>query len=71
MVVKAESLRVLKRCQKTKDEVTSRAAIKRATQNRHSGRFGVPLTSIHRVEADGAQVFYRAAGEESDLSQTL
>jgi pimeloyl-ACP methyl ester carboxylesterase len=34
-------------------------------QARDEGRFSIPLTSIHRVEADGVQVFYRAAGEES------
>src|SRR5271170_456688 len=31
-----------------------------------SGReFAIPVTSIHKVEADGVQVFYRAAGDES------
>ena len=28
-------------------------------------QFGVPPTSIHRVEADGVRVFYRAAGDTS------
>jgi pimeloyl-ACP methyl ester carboxylesterase len=28
-------------------------------------RFAVPLTSIHKVNADGARVFYRAAGDPS------
>jgi pimeloyl-ACP methyl ester carboxylesterase len=39
---------------KTKNEVASCAA---------DPKFGVPATSIQRVEADGVQVFYRAAGE--------
>jgi pimeloyl-ACP methyl ester carboxylesterase len=29
------------------------------------GRSSVPVTSLHRVEADGVQVFYRAAGDPS------
>jgi len=37
--------------------------MKRATPGQGDARFSVPLTSIHRVEADGVQVFYRAAGE--------
>jgi len=37
--------------------------MKRATPSQDSARFSVPLASIHRVEADGVQVFYRAAGE--------
>lgn len=28
-----------------------------------SGEFSVPVTSIHRVEADGIRIFYRAAGD--------
>ena len=28
-------------------------------------RFAVPVTSVHRVQADGVQVFYRAAGDPS------
>jgi pimeloyl-ACP methyl ester carboxylesterase len=39
---------------KTTREVVSRAA---------DPKFGVPITSIHKVEADGLQVFYRAAGD--------
>jgi pimeloyl-ACP methyl ester carboxylesterase len=39
-------------------DATSRAAL-----NRNDGRFSVPVTSIHKVEADGVQVFYRAAGD--------
>ena len=27
--------------------------------------FAVPVTSIHKVEADGVEVFYRAAGDSS------
>jgi pimeloyl-ACP methyl ester carboxylesterase len=38
---------------------------KRPTPNQHDGRCSVPPTSIHRVEADGVQVFYRAAGDAS------
>jgi pimeloyl-ACP methyl ester carboxylesterase len=26
-------------------------------------QFGIPVTSVHKVEADGVQVFYRAAGD--------
>jgi pimeloyl-ACP methyl ester carboxylesterase len=28
-----------------------------------NGRVAVPATSVHRIEADGVQVFYRIAGE--------
>jgi pimeloyl-ACP methyl ester carboxylesterase len=45
------------------NEPTSRTATKRAGPTQDVGRFSVPCTSIHRVEADGVQVFYRAAGE--------
>jgi pimeloyl-ACP methyl ester carboxylesterase len=44
-------------------EATSRTAAKRATPGQDIARTSVPLTSIHRVEADGVHVFYRAAGE--------
>ncbi len=44
-------------------DATSRTDMKRATPSQHDGRFSVPPTSIHRVEADGVQVFYRSAGE--------
>src|SRR5882762_11572266 len=44
-------------------DATSRTSMKRATPGQDDARFSVPLTSIHRVEADGVQVFYRAAGE--------
>ena len=26
-------------------------------------KFAVPVTSVHKVEADGVEVFYRAAGD--------
>jgi pimeloyl-ACP methyl ester carboxylesterase len=42
-------------------EATSRTATKRARQ-RQDG-FSIPVTSIHRIEADGIRVFYRAAGD--------
>src|ERR1700757_3794291 len=29
----------------------------------HRRESGVPVTSIHRVDADGIQIFYRAAGD--------
>lgn len=41
----------------------SRTAIKRATRAQDGARVSVPATSIHRVEADGVNVFYRTAGE--------
>ncbi len=41
----------------------SRTATKRAAASQDGARFSAPRTSIHRVEADGVQVFYRAAGE--------
>ena len=34
-----------------------------AQRQKSDPRVGVPLTSIHRVEADGVQVFYREAGD--------
>jgi len=44
-------------------ETTLRPGTKRTTSS-HQGtsQFGVPLTSVHKVEADGVQVFYRHAG---------
>src|SRR3984957_8956217 len=42
---------------------TLRTATKRVMRSQDDARFSVPPTSIHRVEADGVQVFYRAAGE--------
>jgi len=41
----------------------SRAAVKRGALSQRDARLSVPPTSIHRVEADGVRVFYRAAGE--------
>ena len=41
---------------------TSRTGTKRAAPSQSNPRFSVPLTSIHKVEADGVQVFYRDAG---------
>src|SRR5271154_1482385 len=41
---------------------TSRATAKRAAPNQDDARFSVPRTSVHKVEADGVQVFYREAG---------
>jgi pimeloyl-ACP methyl ester carboxylesterase len=43
-------------------EATSRTATKRTAESQE-GRTGLPLTTVHKVEADGVQVFYRAAGE--------
>src|SRR5580700_7349374 len=43
-------------------DATSRTATERATAL-GAGEFSVPLSSVHKVEADGVQVFYRAAGE--------
>jgi pimeloyl-ACP methyl ester carboxylesterase len=40
-------------------EATSRAGMKRAAP----GREAVPVTTIGKIEADGVQVFYRAAGD--------
>src|ERR1700745_2986602 len=45
------------------NDATSRSATKRAVPSQEDHRFRVPLTSVHKVEADGVQVFYRAAGE--------
>src|SRR5215467_451577 len=42
---------------------TSRTAVKRATPNQDAARLSVPLTSVNKIEADGAQVFFRAAGD--------
>src|SRR5579863_2970931 len=35
----------------------------RSTQKAMSPAFSVPVTSIHKVDADGVRVFYRAAGD--------
>ena len=44
-------------------DAISRTGTKRAAPNQDVTRVGVPLTSVQRVEADGLQVFYRAAGQ--------
>jgi pimeloyl-ACP methyl ester carboxylesterase len=45
------------------DEMTSRTTAKCAGE-RWEGDFStLPLTTVHKVEVDGVQVFYRAAGE--------
>jgi pimeloyl-ACP methyl ester carboxylesterase len=44
-------------------DATSRAATKRPAPTQDNARFTLPPASIHRVEADGVRVFYRAAGE--------
>ncbi|HXW61969.1 MAG TPA: alpha/beta hydrolase [Candidatus Acidoferrales bacterium] len=44
-------------------DVTSRTATKRAAPSDVDVRFILPRTSIHRVEADGVQIFYRASGQ--------
>jgi len=43
-------------------DATSRTPTKRSMPCQDDTRFNVPTTSIHRVEADGVQVFYREAG---------
>src|SRR6266576_3943357 len=45
------------------NDATSRTATKRAAPSQDVARISVSLTSVHRVEADGVQVFYRSAGE--------
>jgi pimeloyl-ACP methyl ester carboxylesterase len=47
------------------NDATSRSATKRAVPSQEDHRFSVPLTSVHKVEADGVQVFYREAGKVS------
>jgi len=44
-------------------EATSRTATKYPAPFHSGAPFTVPLTSVHKVEADGIQVFYRAAGD--------
>src|SRR5271167_2457003 len=44
-------------------DATPRTATKRFIPSQDNARSNVPTTSIQRVEADGVQVFYRAAGE--------
>src|ERR1700723_685607 len=42
-------------------DATSRTATKRATAL-GAGEFRVPLSAVHKVEADGVRLFYRTAG---------
>jgi pimeloyl-ACP methyl ester carboxylesterase len=44
-------------------DAKSGTATKRPAASQGYAGFSAPLTSIHRVEADGVQVFYRTAGE--------
>jgi len=44
-------------------DATSRTGIKPTTAGQDDARFSMPPTSIHKVEADGVQVFYREAGK--------
>src|SRR6266478_8851471 len=44
-------------------DATSRTATKRAAPSPDVARISLSLTSVHKVEADGVQVFYRTAGE--------
>ena len=44
-------------------DTTSQAGTKRAGPSQDDARYLIPSTSVHKVEADGVQVFYRAAGE--------
>src|SRR5262250_2753518 len=43
-------------------DAMSRTSTRRMVMGQDAGRLSVPPTSIHRVEADGVRVFYRAAG---------
>jgi pimeloyl-ACP methyl ester carboxylesterase len=47
------------------NDATSRSATNRAVPSHEDHRCSVPLTSVHKVEADGVQVFYREAGKVS------
>ena len=53
----------------TSRTVASRTALKEhadgVARNEKGARFGLPSASVHKVEADGVQVFYRAAGKAS------
>src|SRR6266567_4894889 len=44
-------------------DATSHTATKRGASSQDVARVSLPLTSVHKVEADGVQVFYRASGE--------
>src|ERR1700686_36178 len=43
--------------------VTLRTATNRPMPSQDDARFNIPTTSIHKIEADGVQVFYREAGD--------
>src|ERR1700678_1690352 len=45
------------------NDATTRTATKRQMPRQDDARFTVPTTSIHKIEADGVQVFYREAGD--------
>ena len=40
-----------------------RTATERVMPRQDEARFNIPATSVNRIEADGVQVFYRAAGD--------
>src|SRR5580693_10753983 len=44
-------------------DATSRAVTRRAAASQDDARVSPARTSMHKVQADGVQVFYRAAGE--------
>src|ERR1700741_5672649 len=44
-------------------DAISRSGTKGAARGNDFSPFSVPVTSVQRVEADGVQVFYRAAGD--------
>jgi pimeloyl-ACP methyl ester carboxylesterase len=44
-------------------DATSHAASKRGMSRQDAARISVPPTSVHKIAADGVQVFYRVAGE--------
>jgi pimeloyl-ACP methyl ester carboxylesterase len=44
-------------------DATPHAASNRGVSNQDAARISVPRTTVHKVEADGVQVFYRSAGE--------
>src|SRR6201985_2748449 len=44
-------------------DAISRTGTKHQMPTQEDARFNVPAASIHRVEADGVQVFYRSAGD--------
>src|SRR5580692_9212911 len=44
-------------------DATSQTGTKRAGSSHDDARFRIPVTSVHKVDADGVRVFYRAAGD--------